>query len=52
MTPRCLTGANTWMTVIFISRVSEHWKRGEERGDECLEHTKFEVFMGHPSEKG
>lgn len=33
MTPRYL---NMWMMIIFISRVSEHWKQGEERGDESV----------------
>lgn len=28
-----VSGANMWMMVIFNSRVSEYWKRGEERGD-------------------
>lgn len=33
MTPRYL---NMWMMIIFISRVSERWKQGEERGDESV----------------
>lgn len=46
MTPRCLTGANMCMMVLFINRVSEH-RRVQERAGESVE-----VFMGHPGERG